>query len=206
MNKDKKKNGISETVILLLSIIFAYLLTTWTHSWFDSLVKFFVHKSHTLPTITTVTSIYTAVVNQILRSIYNCIIEHRPVVSSNLKTKYASNVAIELQAGKTETILWHVDVQKAKRSIKGYLIIKFPDWLDITIKGDKKIVNEPEFPLNYKINLKDLVGTSMTFYFDVVPKVISRQTSSKVTVECLDSSMLIKKNLNGISISFREVN
>lgn len=206
MNKDKKKNGISETVILLLSIIFAYLLTTWTQSWFDSLVKIFLHKSHTLPTITTVTSIYTAVANQLLRSVYNCIIEHRPVVSSNLRTKYANNTAIELQAGKTETILWYVDVQKAKRSIEGYLLIKFPDWLDITVKGDKKIVNEPEFPLNYKINLKELVGTSMTFYFDVVPKVTSRQTSSTVAVECLDSSMFIKKNLSGISISFREVN
>lgn len=206
MNKDKKKNGLSETSILLLSIISAYMLTTWTQPWIDFLVKLALHKSHTVPTVTATTSIYTALANCFWRYIYNYIIEHLPVVNSAIKTKYANNSAIELQADKAETIVWNVDLQKSKRSMQGYLLIKFPDWLDVTVKGDKKLINEPESPLNYKINLKDLVGTSMTFYFDVIPKVTSRQTSSVVPVECIETPMFIKKNLNGISISFREVN
>lgn len=205
MNKSEKNTGALEILISVLSVISAYFLTTWTQPFVEHLLKSIIHVSPKLSVVTATTSLWTILSAYCWRCLIDAVLNRIPTINSSIETKYARNSVTELQPDKPETVIWSVELKKVKNSINGYVVIKFPDWLDVTVKGDKKLINKPKSPLEFKIKLNDLVGTSMVYYFDVIPKVTSRQTTSIISVEISEGPRCIRKNFNEFQVSFREV-
>lgn len=110
---------------------------------------------------------------------------------------------IKLKVGQDVDVDWHIlfTGRKAYKSEKN-ISVEFPDWLDITVKGDDLLKNDKMRPNNYSVCLDKLIDNEITFTFSLVPKFSSSSITSTVRIKDNKLYFFRRKKIENMTITF----
>lgn len=150
---------------------------------------------------------FTLALNYIFELIYLVCINSCKVLDSSLTTSSSGSNVTKLKIGQDVDVEWHVlftgkKVFKSEKSV----FVEFPDWLDITVKGNEFLKNDMSCPNKYLISLEKLIDNEVTLQFSLTPKYTAETSASTVTsnarIKYDGIKFFRRKNIKDMTIMF----
>lgn len=198
-NISKKWKLIFGIVSIITSTILSGILTPYI----TSLVVFvFGIEKDKLSISPMLVGALTLLFNFIFELIY---VKYIKVLDSSLTSTISESNKIKLKAGEDADVEWHIlftgsKVYKSEKSIS----VEFPEWLDITVKGNRLLKNDKMRPNKYSVCLDKLIDNEVTFIFSITPKILSSRIISIVHIKDDKIFFLRRKKIRDMEIIFTE--